>query len=148
MASNPDKQEKLREEVNQILPTVNSRLTEDSLQNIPYLRACLKESLRLNPVTAGNLRALGQDLVLSGYRVPKGSDVAMGNVLLGWDDKNFDKWDEFIPERWLKNANESECPVKSTKNLHPFVFLPFGHGPRTCIGRRFAELEVEVMLLR
>lgn len=130
------------------MPTSDSPLTEESLQNAPYLRACLKESLRLNPIIAGNFRATGQDIVLSGYRVPKGVDIAMANVVIGWDDKHFEQHQKFIPERWLKGSASDECPIRNKKDLHPYIYLPFGHGPRTCIGRRFAELEVEVMILR
>lgn len=69
---NPEKQEKLREEIRQILPTVDSKLTTGSLMNIPYTRACIKEAMRLAPVVVAGLRATGQDLVLQGYQIPKG----------------------------------------------------------------------------
>lgn len=47
---------------------------------------------------------------------------------------------KFIPERWLKND------VDSQKDIHRFVSLPFGYGRRTCIGRRFAEAELAILL--
>lgn len=71
LAKNPDKQERLREEVFKILPTKDSKLDSKSLDSIPYMRAVVKESLRLLPVTNGNLRALKQDIVLQGYQIPK-----------------------------------------------------------------------------
>lgn len=43
-----------------------------SFQTAPYLRACKKESMRLTPIAAGNMRAAGRDLVLKGYKIPKG----------------------------------------------------------------------------
>lgn len=43
----------------------------DSLSNLPYLRACLKETHRLRPVIPGTARAAGSDMVLKGYRIPK-----------------------------------------------------------------------------
>lgn len=72
IAKNPEKQEKLREEIRQILPTVDSKLTAGCLNNIPYLRACIKEAMRLSPVVAAGARGTGQDLVLQGYQIPKG----------------------------------------------------------------------------
>lgn len=72
LAKNPDKQDILREEVLKCLPTRESQLTSDSLNNMSYMRACLKEALRISPVIAGNARQTGRDLVLSGYQVPKG----------------------------------------------------------------------------
>lgn len=72
LAKNPEKQETLRKEVLEILPTKDSKLNSSSLDHIPYLRAVIKESLRLHPVTNGNLRSLNQDVVLQGYQIPKG----------------------------------------------------------------------------
>jgi len=149
LAKNPEKQEKLREEIMKILPEKNSTLNSESLKNIPYLRACLKETLRVVPVITGNMRGIGQDLVIKGYQVPKGTNVAMSNALLQTEDDHFPKSDQFLPERWLKNSDSvqnAECP--HSKTAHPFVYLPFGFGSRTCIGRRFSEMEVEVLIAR
>lgn len=83
LAKNPDKQEKLREEVFQILPSKESKLNEKSLDSVPYMRAVIKESLRMLPVTGGNLRALKQDIVLQGYQIPKN----VSKSSLNWVDK-------------------------------------------------------------
>lgn len=71
LASNPEKQEILRKEILNILPEKNSKMTTQSLNNIPYLRAVVKEALRLNPPISGNVRDAGQDLVIQGYQIPK-----------------------------------------------------------------------------
>lgn len=55
--------------------------------------------------------------------------------------KYVDKPDEFIPDRWLRDTN---TPLKK---IHPFCSLPFGFGNRSCIGRRFAELETEIVII-
>lgn len=71
----------------------------------------------------------------------------MATVVLQTEEVNYPKTDKFIPERWLKEAPAAiECP--SAKSSNPFIYLPFGFGPRSCIGRRFAEMEVEVLLTR
>jgi cytochrome P450 family 12 len=72
LAKHPDKQEILRQEILKILPTKDSVLDVKSLDNVPYLRAVIKESFRIYPVTNGNLRRLKQDVVLQGYQIPKG----------------------------------------------------------------------------
>lgn len=59
-------------------------------------------------------------------------------------DKYFPKANEFIPERWLRETKGE----LSYKNVNPFVSLPFGFGPRSCIGRRFAQLEMETILAK
>lgn len=55
-----------------LLPDPSVSLTPESLNSLPYLRACLKESLRVTPVVTGNVRCAGRDLVLQGYQIPKG----------------------------------------------------------------------------
>lgn len=80
LAQNPDKQEKLREEVRRILPSIDGTLSPDNLKSLPYLRACFKEALRLSPILSGGMRGTGQDLVLQGYQVPKGVSFRFPNL--------------------------------------------------------------------
>ena len=73
----------------------------------------------------------------------------MNNSLLQKEEENFPKSEKFIPERWLVNSDSTqnaECP--NAKTAHPFIYLPFGFGARTCIGRRFAEMEAEVLIAK
>lgn len=72
LAQNPDKQNRLREEVLKYLPTKSTKLTTTSLNSMPYMRAVLKEALRISPVLAGNARQAGRNIVLNGYQVPEG----------------------------------------------------------------------------
>lgn len=58
----------------------------------------------------------------------------------------FEQADKFIPERWLKENTDPKCP--HAKDVHPFSLLSFGFGPRMCIGKRFADLEMEVLTAR
>lgn len=70
--------------------------------------------------------------------------------LLG-DDAYFAKASEFLPERWLRSpemnntVKEGTCS-RALKPKNPFIFLPFGFGARSCVGRRIAELEMEVAI--
>ncbi|XP_037955886.1 cytochrome P450 CYP12A2-like [Teleopsis dalmanni] len=150
LAKNPEKQKKLREEILSILPEKNSELTVENMKNLPYLRACIKESLRLHPLAFANLRQSSVDLVLSGYQVPKGSNINMVSLNLLRDANYYSQPNEFIPERWLRNENKDDtCPHNSaTKSNNPFIYLPFGFGPRSCIGRRVAEMELEIAIAR
>lgn len=72
MAKNPDKQDKLRQEILELLPDVDSKITAEGINKLPYLRACIKESMRLQPVVAGTQRGTAQNIVLDGYQIPKG----------------------------------------------------------------------------
>jgi cytochrome P450 family 12 len=120
-------------------------LTPNNMKNMPYLRACIKEGLRLHPPTGGTVRKAGKDLVLSGHRIPEGTEVVMPIALFQRDC--YSRNDEFIPERWLKHENTNECPHAKTE-ASPFSYLPFGFGSRVCIGKRLANLEIEVLLTR
>lgn len=55
----------------------------------------------------------------------------------------FENPDDFIPERWLKDNGKNE-----KSSTHPYLVLPFGHGPRSCIARRLAEQNMQILLLR
>ncbi|XP_069671910.1 probable cytochrome P450 301a1, mitochondrial [Periplaneta americana] len=142
LSKNQDKQEKLFQEVQRVLPNKKEPITAEKLNEMKYLRACIKETMRISPITGGNQRNLSKDLVLGNYRVPKGTSIMMPGLLLSRMDKHFPQANKFIPERWLKDEPESKM------KLHSFVTLPFGFGPRTCIGRRFAELEIETLLAK
>ncbi|KAH8401092.1 hypothetical protein KR009_003017, partial [Drosophila setifemur] len=149
LSRNPAKQDQLRRELFRILPERNVSLTDENTKNMPYLRACIKEGLRITSITPGNFRVTTKDLVLSGYQVPRGTGVLMGVLELSNSDEYFARSADFLPERWLKSDSVpgvQACPEARSRN--PFVYLPFGFGPRTCIGKRIAELEIETLLVR
>ncbi|XP_037714155.1 probable cytochrome P450 12b2, mitochondrial [Drosophila subpulchrella] len=149
LSRNPSKQDKLRRELLRLLPNTKDSLTDENTKNMPYMRACIKEGLRITSITPGNFRIATKDLVLSGYQVARGTGVFMGVLELSNSEKYFSQSADFIPERWLKYdlaADIQACPEARSRNS--FVYLPFGFGPRTCTGKRIAELEIETLLVR
>lgn len=66
-------------------------------------------------------------------------------MLLSNSEEQFPKPDKFIPERWLSESNPEVSPAK---DAHPFAYKPFGFGPRACMGKRFAELSMELFISR
>ncbi len=135
LATNPDKQELLREEMNSF--GNESPLTPQDVGKMKYFRACFKESQRHTPTVEAAVRILPQEVVIRGYTIPKGTLVFIPWNILSHDPKNFVRPDLYSPERWLN---------KNSKNsIHPFASLQFGHGPRKCIGQRFAELEILIL---
>ena len=72
LSQNPDKQDKLYEELLKVLPVYNSPITPETLEHLPFLKACIKEALRMYPVVLGNGRSLQSDATICGYNVPKG----------------------------------------------------------------------------
>ncbi|KAJ8924326.1 hypothetical protein NQ315_007122 [Exocentrus adspersus] len=141
LARNPDKQERLREEVFKNLPNKDSTVTKEALNQSPYLKAVIKETTRIAPIAIGNVRTSVKDMVLGGYQIPKGTEIITLNIITA-NSEEFKDHEKFIPERWLRSTVDEY----SHKKAHPFAYLPFGFGPRSCIGKRFANLEVEVAL--
>ena len=106
-----------------------------------YLKACLHESQRLNPVVIGFSSTVPADIVLGGYQIPREIIVSCFTRNLMLDRDNFTNPLQFKPERWLRG-----CPQHH--KAHPFAYVPFGHGPRKCIWMRFAELEMFIIVIK
>jgi cytochrome P450 family 12 len=130
LAKNPEKQEKLRNEILKILPEKSSKLTTDNMKNLPYLRAVIKETFRIKPVVSGTARQIHTETVLAGYKIPSGTHVIMPSFFEMESPKQFPQPEKFIPERWLRDNTDASCPHAKTAN--PFSFLPFGFGARMC----------------
>ncbi|RWS08873.1 putative cytochrome P450 49a1-like protein [Dinothrombium tinctorium] len=70
LAKNPQTQEKLRKEIKKFLPLKTSHLTPEMLNSMHFLKACVKETMRLRPVSIGVGRLTTQDIILQNYKVP------------------------------------------------------------------------------
>jgi len=140
LASNPDKQEALYQEIcDNIGPTGN--MTESALGKMRYLKACQTESQRIAPAVFGTGRRAEEGLVIGGYQIPAGSTVLRVGSISSNDPANFPNPEQFLPERWLRG-----CPQHHTADA--FANIPFGHGPRACIGQRFAKLELYLLMVK
>ncbi|XP_045611065.1 probable cytochrome P450 49a1 [Procambarus clarkii] len=140
LARNPEAQARLQEEVDAVLGDHRGPLTRQHLAQFFYLKAVLKESMRVLPTVMGTSRTLDKDLVLGGYLIPKGWSVMIMTMTMGWDESIFPRAKEFLPERWMRN--------KPLGPINPFATLQFGAGTRMCIGRRIAEQEMFTFLIR
>ncbi|XP_055902449.1 cytochrome P450 CYP12A2-like [Eupeodes corollae] len=142
IAKNPDKQEKLRQELRTIMPHKNSLLTIENMKNMPYLRASIKEGMRIYPIGSGTIRYNNEDIVMSGYQIPKGQEIILNHNFLLNTEQYCPKAKEFIPERWLRSEESQYTPV------HTFLYMPLSHGPRSCVGKRIVDMELETTVAR
>ena len=129
LASHPEKQERLRTEV------LGLQLTEQGpelseIEKLPYLSAVINEGLRLFPPAPYLIRKH-----VSGRKGERPSFFMFSVWAIHRDPKVWRDADQFAPERWL---DDSEIPEQS--------FIPFGVGPRVCIGKRFALTEARIIL--
>uniref|UniRef100_A0A672V559 Cholesterol side-chain cleavage enzyme, mitochondrial n=1 Tax=Strigops habroptila TaxID=2489341 RepID=A0A672V559_STRHB len=106
------------------------------LKTIRLLKAAIKETLRLHPVAVTLQRYTTQEVILQDYRIPPKTLVQVGLYAMGRDPEVFPKPEQFIPQRWL-GADPKH-----------FKGLGFGFGPRQCLGRRIAELEMQIFLMQ
>ncbi|XP_061169532.1 probable cytochrome P450 12d1 distal, mitochondrial [Saccostrea echinata] len=135
LARNTDKQQKLHEEILSVCG--NNGVTKESLTRMPYLKACVKEVMRLYPpTTPGVIRRLEEDSFIGGYQIPASTEIFVFLQHICGDPRFFNHPEEFLPERFLRDEDPK---IGDIRNLYPYATLPFGFGTRSCIGQRFAE---------
>lgn len=148
LSQNPAAQAKLFAELRAVIPHKHSVIDTAVLERMPYLRACIKETLRMYPVVIGNGRNLQSDAVIAGYHVPKGTHVIFPHLVVSNSERYFAEPERFVPERWIKSTDAAPACPHAGQKIHPFVSLPFGYGRRMCIGRRFAENEMHILVAK
>ncbi|XP_071105203.1 1,25-dihydroxyvitamin D(3) 24-hydroxylase, mitochondrial-like [Haliotis cracherodii] len=137
LSRHPHAQEAILEEITRVVPP-GEQPTADHLKEMHYIKAAIKETLRLYPTGSVVIRVLQQDAVLLGYHVPKETVVWIDLYGFGRLRRHYEDPDTFRPERWLRATR--------TVSPQPFSWLPFGFGPRMCVGRRVAELEMQLLI--
>jgi len=139
LAKNHEIQDRLRAEVEEATEGPDDEITYDQVQSMTYLDQVVCETLRLHNVAGLLTRAVEKD-----YRMPnsdlvleKGHDIWINSVAVHKNPKHYETPDTFNPDHFTKEAKASR---------HQYAFLPFGLGPRACIGMRFALLEMKLAL--
>jgi cytochrome P450 len=111
--------------------------TVDDLPNLPFADAVVKEAIRLYPPAYVLGREAVGDCEIGGWRIPAGATVFMSPWVMHRDARWFASPEKFLPERWLDGL---------AARLPRFAYMPFGGGPRVCIGDRFATMEAVLIL--
>lgn len=130
---NPHCLAKLREEVDTVLDEDDVIADYDKVKHLPYLRACLDESLRIFPPTSHGLprETPAEGTNILGEWVAGNTSVSMSALVAHRDEGVFPNADQYIPERWLGEEG---------KALQPYL-IAFSAGARSCIGRNISYLE-------
>ncbi|KAJ1096448.1 hypothetical protein NDU88_001590 [Pleurodeles waltl] len=134
LATHPDVQQKLQQEIDTLLPN-KAPPTYDALMQMEYLEMAINETLRMYPPGGRLERVCKKTVEMNGVTIPEGVVVMIPLYPLQRDPEYWSEPDEFNPDRFNKENKDTQ---------EPYTFLPFGSGPRNCIGMRFALLNVKV----
>ncbi|KAI8509200.1 hypothetical protein Bbelb_130480 [Branchiostoma belcheri] len=136
LSRQPDLQDKLHQEVTKVIGQ-GKVMTWDHLKDLHLMKAVIKETLRLYPVAFVMTRVVQQDTILRGYEIPAKTTVMVSIYHMARDPNMYKNPEQFRPERWLRN---SEDYVET----HPYAYLPFGFGTRSCIGKFDGEWQKQI----
>ncbi|GMT21916.1 hypothetical protein PFISCL1PPCAC_13213, partial [Pristionchus fissidentatus] len=140
LAKHPEVQATLYEEIQSTFGEEET-IDYERVMKMPYMHAVWSETLRLLPpvITFTGRRCIKDTVIGGKIRVPAGVSVVTPVHAVMWNEENFENAKEFIPERFSFLGEDSK-PVWSA------TYLPFGIGPRNCVGARFAEMEFKTVL--
>ncbi|KAG5854525.1 cytochrome P450 3A30-like [Anguilla anguilla] len=138
LATNPETMKKLQEEIDEVFPN-KAPVTYEPLMQMEYMDMVLNESLRLYPIAARLERVCKKTVEINGVTIPKGTVVAIPTYALHRDPDLWSEPELFKPERFSKENKDS---------IDPYVYMPFGAGPRNCIGMRFALVLIKLAMVQ
>jgi cytochrome P450 len=136
LCCHPDVQEKTREEINRVMEN-KDQLDFEDYKRLPYLTQVIKETLRLRPPIPIMLRGTDKEVILDNYRIQKNTAIML---MIGVVQNN--------PAIWGHNCNffdPEHVSEEAIKSRPKYSFIPFGLGPRMCIGHQFSMLETTVL---
>ncbi|KAJ8718431.1 hypothetical protein PYW08_002668 [Mythimna loreyi] len=141
LALNPDIQKKLTAEIDEVIQAHNGEVTYDTIKDMKYLSKVFDETLRMYSIveplqrsTTREYKVPGTDLVLE-----KDTIVIISPRGIHYDKKHYPKPEIFNPDRF---------DAEEVAKRHPCAYLPFGLGPRNCIGMRFGKLQSQLCIVK
>ncbi|XP_055699992.1 cytochrome P450 6A1-like [Phlebotomus papatasi] len=139
LALHQDIQDKAREEVNCILKKYNGEYSYEACMEMKYIDQIIKETLRKYPIVDFLVRRCGDDYAVPGtkHSIEKGTFVTIPVYGIHHDPEIYPDPQKFDPERFTED---------NIKIRRPFAWLPFGEGPKNCLGMKFGMTETRIGL--
>ncbi len=134
LSQHPEVREKLQAELDRVLQRLP---TIEDLPQLVYTQQVVKESMRLYPPVSIFGREAAKDTKIGDYEIPQGTVIMISQWVMHRHPKYFDNPEAFQPDRWT---------TEFEKQLPRGVYIPFGDGPRICIGKGFAQMEAALLL--
>lgn len=135
LSQHPDVEGKLHAELDAVLGQRHAAM--EDVPQLVYTRQIIDETLRLYPPAYATARDVAEDDDIAGYPLKKGTGVTIGIYPTQRSPKYWERPNDFVPERF--------APENADK-IVKWAYLPFGGGPRLCIGQMFALTEAVMML--
>uniref|UniRef100_A0A914X5W4 Cytochrome n=1 Tax=Plectus sambesii TaxID=2011161 RepID=A0A914X5W4_9BILA len=132
----PEVQDKCYEQIASVVDET-SHLNYDRLQQLTYLEKVISETLRMYTPSQRTERECNSAIEINGISIEKGVIICVPIWAIHHDPEIYPEPDKFDPERFSPENKVSRDPL---------AYMPFGHGPRNCIGMRFAQLEMKMAL--
>jgi cytochrome P450 len=146
---------KLQQEVRTAFPDLQSIHAGPELTNLKYLRACCDEALRLGSPVPDHLsrRVLPGGINIAGHEIPEGTIVGNSQYTIHHHESYFPRSFDFLPERWIPGSHEQEKGLGfdvTAESLETAkrAFIPFSVGPRNCVGKNMAMMEMTLAVAR
>ncbi|KAI0401910.1 putative cytochrome P450 [Xylaria palmicola] len=138
LVNNPSTLKKLQAELEKAIPDPEDIPDSLYLERLPYLTGCVREGVRMSTGVSVRLPRVsrGKPMKYKDWVIPAGTPVSMTTLDVLYDGEIFQNPRDFAPERWLDNPKTSEGEHLSR------YFVPFGKGPRMCIGINLAYVEL------
>ncbi|XP_048730209.2 cytochrome P450 3A24-like [Ostrea edulis] len=137
LAIHPDVQQKIYEEI--LSELGDEEPGYDNIGKLNYMDMCINETMRMYPISPRTDRTCVHDAEVKGLKIPKGMDIAIPIWILHHSDKLWENPEKFDPERFS---------AENKAKMNPYQFLPFGYGPRLCIGKRLALTEIKIAMTK
>ncbi|XP_059053572.1 cytochrome P450 6B2-like [Achroia grisella] len=134
LAKSPAAQDKALKEIDDYLIRHKNKLGYECVTELPYVEACINEAMRLYPVLGVLTREVVEEYTLPcGAVLDKGVRIHIPVYHIHRHPDYFPEPEEYRPERFYGDEKQ---------NIKPYTYLPFGEGPRLCIGMRFARMQM------
>lgn len=130
LEQHPEQKKKMLEEIKAVS---GERLSLEGVESLHYTKCCAQEALRLYPPFWIMGRVATQDDELLGHPIKKGDRIQINPYFTHHNPRYWERPEEFRPERFFP---------ENISKINEYCFIPFGKGPRTCIGNHFAMFEM------